>query len=81
MKKGAKAQLFTLDLLLALIPLTIALGISASAISGVATQIEDYTDIYGMKRIATDAADVLIKTSGDPKEWDNSSVQVLGFAA
>lgn len=81
MKGGAKAQLFTLDLLLALIPLTVALGMSANAMSGVVTQITDYTDIYGTKRVNIDAADVLIKTSGDPKEWDNSSIQVLGFAA
>ncbi len=83
MKKGTKAQLFTLDLLLALIPLTIALGMSANAISGVSTQMEDYVDIYSDKRIANDAMDTLVKTAGIPVDWESnvSSIQMVGIAA
>lgn len=80
MTGGTKAQLFTLDLLLALIPLTIALGISASAISGVSTQIEDYISLYSKQRIVSDAADVLVKAPGEPNDWSISTIQTLGFA-
>ncbi|MEE8401230.1 MAG: FG-GAP-like repeat-containing protein [Candidatus Hydrothermarchaeaceae archaeon] len=77
---GAKAQLFTLDLLLALIPLTIALGMSASAISGVSIQIEDYLSLFSKQRVASDVADVLVKTPGEPKDWSISNMETLGFA-
>jgi hypothetical protein len=81
MKKGAKAQLFTLDLLLALIPLTIAMGISASAMSGVAVQISDYTDWYSYNRVVNDAVDVMIKTPGEPTGWNSTNApDILGLA-
>lgn len=65
-----KAQLFTLDLLLALVPLTLVLGMSANAISGVAAQIQEYAYFYSMQRQASDAADVLVKTPGEPPNWN-----------
>ena len=80
MKRGAKAQLFTLDLLLALIPLTIALGISASAISGMSIQLEDYIIFYSEQRVSSDVSDVLIKSPGEPYDWTISNIQTLGFA-
>jgi hypothetical protein len=58
---------------LALVPLTIILGISASAISGVTTQIQDYVVTYSMTRVATDAADILIKTPGEPPNWNSTN--------
>ncbi|MBU2559367.1 hypothetical protein KKA03_00555 [archaeon] len=81
MKRGAKAQLFTLDLLLALVPLTIAIGISASAMSGVAIQMSDYTSWYSNNRMINDAMDVLIKTPGDPPDWNSTNApSILGLA-
>lgn len=83
MKRGTKAQLFTLDLLLALVPLTIALGMSANAMSGVAIQVQDYADTYSDRRIANDAMDALVKTAGVPVDWESnvSSIQMVGVAA
>lgn len=83
MTGGTKAQLFTLDLLLALVPLTIALGMSANAMSGVATQVQDYADTYSDRRIANDAMDALVKTAGVPVDWESniSSIQMVGVAA
>ncbi|MDI6654534.1 MAG: hypothetical protein QME59_01440 [Candidatus Hydrothermarchaeota archaeon] len=69
-----KAQLFTLDLLLALVPLTIALGMSATAIGGIVTQIQEYAYFYSMQRQAGDAADVLIKTPGVPPDWNATNL-------
>jgi|GEM_PF-6495532 outer membrane protein assembly factor BamB len=76
-----RAQLFTLDLLLALVPITIILGMSANAMSGVATQVQDYVLIFSSHRTASDIADILIKTPGKPEIWDSTSVEVLGFAS
>ena len=81
MTGGTKAQLFTLDLLLALIPLTIALGMSANAISGVATQVQDYTYWYSYHRMVNDAMDVIIKTPGEPPDWNSiNPPTTLGLA-
>jgi hypothetical protein len=65
-----KGQLLTLDLLLALVPLTIFLGISASALGGVVHQIQEYSFFYSMQRQTADAADVLVKTPGVPQDWN-----------
>lgn len=68
----SRAQLFTLDLLLALIPLTIVLGISANAMGGVVTQIQEYVVGYSIQRAANDAADALAKTAGVPVNWNST---------
>jgi hypothetical protein len=76
-----KAQLFTLDLLLALVPLTLVLGMSANAMGGVVTQIQEYAFFYSMQRQAGDAADVLIKTPGVPPGWNSTIAPVtIGLA-
>lgn len=68
-----KGQLLTLDLLLALVPLTIVLGMSASAIGGVINQIQEYSFFYSLQRQTIDAADILVKTPGVPYSWNSSS--------
>ncbi len=76
-----KAQLFSLDIMLALVPLTIALGISANAMSGVVNQMQEYSDAYHMRRMAIDAADVIVKTAGTPEDWEsNNSPSIVGLA-
>lgn len=76
-----KAQLLTMDLLLALVPLTIALSMSANAISGVTSQIQEYAYFYSMQRQANDAADVLVKTPGEPPNWNSAeSPTIAGLA-
>ncbi len=77
-----KAQLFTLDLLLALVPLTLVLGMSANAIAGVTTQIQDYSTTYAFYVRTNDALDVLVKTSGVPVDWEDSgNISLVGLAA
>jgi len=76
-----RAQLFAIDLLLAFIPLTIMLGMSANALSGVAFQVQDYANIYSLQRRTTDAADVLVKSPGTPPNWNSTiSPSVSGLA-
>lgn len=71
--KDKKGQLLTLDLLLALVPLTIILGMSASALGGIINQIQEYSFLYSTQRQASDAMDVLIKTPGVPPNWNSTN--------
>ncbi len=67
-----KGQVFTMDVLLALILITIVMGMSADALDIVAFKISDYSAGKSMDRIATDAADILINTPGSPG-WEKSN--------
>lgn len=70
-----------MDLLLALVPLTIVLGMSANAISGVTTQIQDYIYIYSMQRVTNDAIDALVKSRGTPPDWNYTNPpNIVGLA-
>ncbi|NOZ76387.1 MAG: hypothetical protein GXO65_01635, partial [Euryarchaeota archaeon] len=53
---GRKGQLLSLDLLLALVPLTIVMGMSASAMSGVISTQQDYLYTFHMHRVVMDMA-------------------------
>lgn len=74
--QGGKGQLFTLDLMLALVPVAIVLGLSASAMSGVSTQIMDYTSWFTSERDVYDSLDALVKTPGDPVDWHTNGPSV-----
>jgi len=63
MKLKSKAQLFTLDLLIALIPLTIIIGVSANAFAGISSQQQWYSYFYEMQRVGNDALDVITKNA------------------
>jgi hypothetical protein len=76
-----KAQYFTLDLLLALIPLTLVLGMSANAISGITSQSQEYVSTYSFHRQANDFMDVIVKTPGVPVNWDETLNATVNGAA
>ncbi len=78
-----KGQLFTLDLLLSLVPIVIVLGISANAMSGVMIQMQEYSNSYHKYRVLQDGADALVKAPGVPGQWyqDLDNVTLVGFAA
>ena len=64
-------QVFTIDALLALILITILIGISANTMGIVGDKIIEYSSEQSIQRIAGDSADVLIKTPGAPENWEN----------
>ncbi len=78
-----RAQLLTLDLLLSLVPFVMVLGISANAMSGVVTQMQDYSYTYEKNRELQDAADALIKGPGIPALWHHniSTASLAGYAS
>jgi hypothetical protein len=73
-KKEEKAQIFSLDVLLALIIITVILGISADAMDMVSYKAQDYSSRLSFERTATDAADMLIKSPGSPNKWEDYGI-------
>jgi hypothetical protein len=64
-------QAFSLDVMLALIIVTVILGVSANAMDMVSYKAQDYSLRFSLERVATDAADILIKSSGSPDKWED----------
>lgn len=69
-RKDNKAQIFSLDVMLALIIVTVILGISADAMDMVSYKSQDYSSRLSLERTTVDAADILIKSSGSPDKWE-----------
>ena len=63
-------QLFTIDSLLALLLITVLIGVSANTMGIVGNEILEYSSEQSIQRIATDTADILIKTPGAPDNWE-----------
>ncbi|MGB9936194.1 MAG: hypothetical protein ACPK7O_00595 [Methanobacterium sp.] len=66
-------QAFSLDLMLALVLITIILGVSADTIDIASFKSSDYSARFSLERVTTDAADILIKTPGSPDNWEKYS--------
>ncbi len=64
-------QLFTIDALLALLLITILIGVSANTMGIASNKISEYSSEQSIQRIVGDTADVLIKTPGTPEDWEN----------
>lgn len=81
--KDNKGQVFSLDVMMALIIITVILGVSADAMDIVSYKAQDYSSRFSLERVTTDAADILIKSPGSPDDWENhnfSSDAVPGLA-
>jgi hypothetical protein len=63
-------QVFSLDAMLALIIITVTIGLSANAMDLVNFQISDYSSEKFLNRITVDAATALINTPGSPDNWE-----------
>ena len=74
-KWDKRGQVFSLDVLLALIIITVVLGISADAMDMVSYKAQDYSSRISLERITTDAADTLIKSSGSPDNWEEYKIK------
>jgi len=63
-------MVFSIDLMLALIIITVILGVSADAMDIASSKIEDYSYGNSLERIAQAGADMLVKTPGNPENWE-----------
>ncbi|GAB4307739.1 MAG: hypothetical protein Kow0019_03670 [Methanobacteriaceae archaeon] len=64
------AQVFSIDLMLGLIIVTVILGISADSMNLVSDKIHEQAYSTSLGRLVDDAADVLIETPGVPNNWE-----------
>jgi len=65
-----KGQALSLDLMLGFIIMTVIVGISADAMDIASYKMQDYSSEAFLERITTDAADILVKSSGSPDDWE-----------
>jgi hypothetical protein len=71
----------SLDLLLALIPITLVIGFVASDMDNLLFQMEDTVFRSSMDRAAGDAMSTLLQTSGTPSDWEiNGNTSIVGLA-
>ena len=70
----------SLDLLLALIPITLVIGFVASDVDNLLFQMEDTVFRSSMDRSAGDAVNTLLETSGTPSDWEiNGNTNIVGL--
>jgi len=67
-----RGQVFTLDMLFALILVTLIIGASGQALEQITGRSEGYSMRFSLERTANDAADVLVKTVGRPYNWEDN---------
>ncbi len=81
-KGGESGQVFTLDMFLAITLVAIVISTSGFALKQARQRAESTMSRYSLERIANDASEVLIKTSGRPLGWENdvTTLEVLGLA-
>ena len=81
LSKDSRGFALSLDLLLALIPITLLLGFVAADMDNLLYQMEDTVFRSSMDRSAGDAVSTLLETSGDPTDWEiNGNTNVVGLA-
>ena len=81
-KGDSKGYALSLDLLLALIPITLMLGLVTANMGNIMYEAQDTIYRSSNERVAADTANTLLKTAGDPYDWETNptSVKVVGWA-
>lgn len=81
LSRDSRGFALSLDLLLAIIPLTLLLGFVAADMDNLLYQMEDSVFRSSMDRTAGDAVNALLETSGDPYNWETiGSANIVGLA-
>jgi hypothetical protein len=75
-----RGQVFTLDMLVALILVALMVSCSGKAFDIAVNRPGSYLARYSLERTANDAADVLVKTTGRPSIWGLGNLETLGLA-
>jgi hypothetical protein len=78
---NSRGQIFTLDMLFALILVTLIIGCSGQALEQITANAVSYSNRFSLERTANDAADVLVKTVGIPYNWEDNvgTLETLGL--
>ncbi len=73
--------LLSMDLLIAIIPLTIVMGMMVADMDNMLYTVQSSVYQSSLERVGADTVNTLIKTSGSPYDWqDIGSPQVVGLA-
>jgi hypothetical protein len=81
MDDDSKGFLISMDLLIAIIPLTIILGMVTADMGNIMYELEDTVFRGSIDRVAADTMNTLLETSGSPSDWEKTStVSVVGLA-
>ncbi|MGZ7049002.1 MAG: hypothetical protein ACXVHO_03240, partial [Methanobacterium sp.] len=81
LRKDSDGQIFSIDLLLALIPIALLLGMAASDMDNMFYLVQGTVFQSSTERVATDTVNTLVETSGSPYNWEtNGSLSVVGLA-
>ncbi len=83
LKGDSGGYALSFDLLLALIPLTIAMGLIAANMGNIMYDSQDTIYRSSLERVSADTVNNLLKTSGDPYNWETlntSQIKVVGLA-
>ncbi len=76
-----RAFVISLDLLIAIIPLTIMIGMVTTDMGNIMFQIEDTVFRGSMDRVAADTMNTLLETSGTPPNWEKTgNLSLVGLA-
>lgn len=74
-------QIFSIDLFLALIPIVLILGMAASDMDNLFYLVQGTVFQSSTGRVATDAVNTLVETSGSPYNWERiGNTSVVGLA-
>ncbi len=74
-----RGQVFTLDMIYALIVVALIVSCSGKAFDMAMNRTDSYSARYSLERTANDAADVLVKTLGRPYIWGLENLETLGL--
>lgn len=81
LSEDSRGFALSMDLLLAIIPLTLVLGFVAADMDNILYQMEDTVFRGASDRAASDAVTALVTTSGDPVNWETTgTANVVGLA-
>lgn len=81
LSRDSRGFALSMDLLLAIIPLTLVLGFVAADMDNILYQMEDTVFRGATDRAASDAVTTLVTTSGDPSNWETTgTATVVGLA-
>lgn len=76
--KDTSGQAFSFDAMLAIVIITVIIGVSANAMDLVSYKIQDYSSEHSFERIAGDTANILLTTPGSPNDWEKWNDSLLG---
>ena len=79
--EDTKGFVVSLDLLIAIIPITIILGMVTADMGNIMYELEDTVFRGSIDRVAADTMNTLLETSGTPPKWEKTgNLSVVGLA-